>query len=135
MGTTPTPPNPYNKKQRQSPEMRLQAECYKEAWNKYPEVRRLLFHVANELNQSGDNVVQGAMRRAEGIVKGVADLILLIPRGGYHGLMIEMKTLDGYQRKEQREWQVLVEAQGYRYEVIRTKEAFMDLLAEYLGQK
>ena len=115
--------------------MRLQAECFKEAWNTFPVTRKLLFHVANELDGPGDNAIRGAIRRSEGIVKGVSDLILLIPRGRYHGLMIEMKTLDGYQRKEQKEWQALVEAQGYRYEVIRTKEAFMALLAEYLAEK
>ena len=135
MTTIATPPNPYNKKNRQSPEMRLQAECFKEAWNQYPETRRLLFHVENELNMAGNNSRLGAIRRAEGIVRGVSDLILLMPRGKYHGLMIEMKTMDGYQRKEQKEWQSLVEAQGYRYEVIRTKDAFMALLAEYLGEK
>ncbi len=135
MGITPTGNNPYQRKTRQSPEMKLQAECFKEAWNAYPVTRKLLFHVANELDRPDANARMGAIRRAEGIVKGVSDLVLLIPRGGYHGLMIEMKTLEGYQRPEQREWQALVEAQGYRYEVIRTKEAFMALLDEYLGEK
>lgn len=129
----PTPPMPETRR-RGSPEMRLQAECFKEAWNTYPETRKLLFHVANELEMAGDNGRLGAIRRAEGIVRGVSDLVLLIPRGGYHGLMIEMKTLDGYQRKEQKEWQSLVEAQGYRYEVVRTKDAFMALLGEYLNK-
>lgn len=115
--------------------MRLQAECFKDAWNTYPETRRLLFHVENELNMAGNNSRLGAIRRAEGIVKGVSDLILLIPRGGYHGLMIEMKNTDGYQSRDQKDWQALVEAQGYRYEVVRTKDAFMSLLAEYLNKK
>lgn len=38
-----------------------------------------------------------------------------------------------YQTPEQREWQAAVEAQGYRYEVIRTREQFVDLITEYLG--
>ena len=112
----PAGQNPYSDRRCSSPEMRLQADCFKEAWNKYPETRRLLFHVANELDRAGDNARLGAIRRAEGIVKGVSDLVLLIPRGGFHGLMIEMKYGDGRQRKEQKEWQALVEAQGYRYE-------------------
>jgi hypothetical protein len=47
--------------------------------------------------------------------------------------MIEMKTPDGYWRKDQQEWAALVRAQGYRYEVIRTEEDFRALLVEYLG--
>lgn len=126
-----TAPQPKTKR-RSSPEMRLQAECFRMAWNDFPITRRLLFHVANELDTSGDNMIKGAIRRSEGIVKGVSDLVLLIPRGGYHGLMIEMKTETGYQSKWQKEWQSLVQAQGYRYEVIRNKEDFRSLLEEYL---
>ena len=124
--------SPPNMRRRQSPEMRLQAKCFVRAWNEFPETRRLLFHVENELNLAGNNAVKGAIRKSEGIVKGVADLILLIPRHGFHGLMIEMKTPDGYWRKDQQEWAALVRAQGYRYEVIRTEEDFIALLAEYL---
>ena len=88
--------------------------------------------VENELNLAGNNAIKGAIRKSEGIVKGVADLILLIPRHGFHGLMIEMKTPDGYWRKDQQEWAALVRAQGYRYEVIRTEDDFITFLAEYL---
>jgi hypothetical protein len=120
---------------RRSPEMRLQAKCFIRAWNEFPITRRLLFHVANELDMSGDNAIKGAIRRSEGIIKGVSDLILLIPRGCYHGLMIEMKWGDNTQSKHQKEWQALVESQGYRYEVIYTEDDFVALLAEYLAEK
>lgn len=130
----PTQPN-TSRVRRGSPEMKLQAACFKAAWNDFPETRRLLFHVANELDLSGDNARKGAQRRAEGIVRGVSDLILLIPRGGYHGLMIEMKTETGRQSEDQKAWQTLVESQGYRYEVIRTVDGFVSMLSEYLSLK
>lgn len=134
MSITPTGENPYaGKKPRQSPEMVLQAKCIKRAWNDFPETRKLLFHVENEAGKS--DPIMGARRRAEGIVKGVSDLILLIPRGKWHGLCIEMKYEDGYWRKEQREWAELVRTQGYRYEVIRSEEDFVALLTEYLTEK
>ena len=129
-----TPPNPFaDKKHRQSPEMRLQAACVLIAWNDFPETRKLLFHVENE--DSHGNSIRGAIRKAQGIVRGVSDLILLIPRGQYHGLMIEMKTKDGSQSPYQREWQKLVEEQGYRYVVVRSEEEFRAVLAEYLAEK
>ena len=123
------------KRRRSSPEMRLQARCYRLAWNDFPITRKLLFHVENELNSAGDNSILGAIRRSEGIVRGVSDFILLIPRGRYHGLMIEMKTETGHQSPYQREWQILVESQGYRYEVIRSEEDFRKLLVDYLEGK
>lgn len=119
------------RKARKQDEARLQAECFQWAWNERPITRRVLFHVENE--RSGSNIVDGARRKAMGLVPGVSDLILLIARGKWHGLCIEMKRLDGYQRDEQKVWQDLVEKQGYRYEVIRTKEDFKKLIDEYLS--
>jgi len=128
-----TPPNPYGKKKpRQSPEMKLQAACFVRAWNDFPETRKLLFHVANEIDRPDANAIIGSIRKSEGIVRGVSDFILLIPRGRWHGLMIELKWEDGRQSPYQKEWQALVEAQGYRYEIIRSEEDFVALLAEYL---
>jgi hypothetical protein len=80
----------------------------------------------------------------EGLTKGVADTLLLVARGGWHGLAIEYKTEEilykggrktttrTYQRPEQKEWQELVEAQGWRYEVVRTFEEFEALINDYL---
>jgi VRR-NUC domain. len=120
-------------RQRKQEEARLQARCFQRCWNEYPETRRLLFHVENEAPHG--NVIEGARRKALGLVAGVADLLLLMPRGKWHGLCIEMKTLSrsSRQRTEQREWQMLVESQGYRYEVIRTEEDFFALIREYLA--
>lgn len=72
-----------------------------------------------------------------GLVAGVSDLILMMPRGKWHGLCIEMKTTErnSDQSPDQKTWQVLVEKQGYRYEVIRTEEDFMNLIREYLSAK
>ena len=67
-----------------------------------------------------------------GLVAGVSDLILLIARGRWHGLCIEMKTPEGHQSDEQKTWQKLVEGQGFRYEVVRSEEAFRKLIDEYL---
>lgn len=36
-----------------------------------------------------------AIMKAEGVRRGVADLLLLVPRAGFHGLAIEMKKKKG----------------------------------------
>ena len=130
MTLIPNPPPP-TKKQRKQEEAVLQAKCFQWCWNEFPETRRLLFHVENE--RSDGNKLEGARRVAMGLVAGVSDLILLMPRGRWHGLCIEMKTPKGDQREKQQTWQALVEKQGYRYEIIRTEEDFRALLVEYLA--
>lgn len=129
---TETPVRPNSKARRQL-ESKLQAECFVWAWNERPITRRLLFHVPNENDSIGSNAIKGAMRKSMGVVAGVADLLLLLPKGRWHGLCIEMKTEDGYQRDDQKSWQALVESYGFRYEVIRNKLDFQSLLDEYLA--
>ena len=91
----------------------------------------MLFHIPNEGNR--DSKTDGAYRKALGLVSGVSDLILLIPRGKFHALCIEMKTDVGRQSPAQVEWQSKVEAQGFRYEVVRSLEEFKRLINEYLS--
>ena len=77
-------------------------------------------------------------KKAEGMVAGVADMLLLVARQGYHGLCIEFKhdktatSCRTYQTPEQKAWQEAVEAQGYRYEVVRSSEEGKRIIEEYL---
>lgn len=68
----------------------------------------------------------------EGVLKGVSDLILLIPKKGYASLCIEMKTPKGVQSKEQRKWQREAERYRNRYVVCRSLPEFMKAVNEYL---
>lgn len=132
MAITETPPRPAQRK-RGSPESKIQASCVAWMHNTYPEYRGLYFAVQNENARADSNASTGAVRRAMGVVKGVSDTLMLIPRGKWHGLCIEYKREDGYQSQAQKEWQSKVEAQGYRYEVVRSLEEFKKLIKEYLS--
>ena len=114
-----TPEQP-KKRRHSSPEGKIQAECFAWFWNSFPKYRRLLFHVPNENDRADSNAIQGAIRKSLGVVPGVADLLFLVARGGYHGLCVEMKDDCGTQKPAQKEWQKIVEAQGYRYEICRS---------------
>lgn len=111
-------------------ESRLQIACVNWFRMQYPRAAKLLNSVPNG---GARNVVTGAIMKAEGAVRGVADLELNIARGGWFGLKIEMKTAKGKQSPYQIEWQKLVEAQGYRYIVARSIEDFMTQLNEYMS--
>ena len=131
MAITPTPPRPAQRK-RGSPEGRIQSSCVAWFWNTYPQYRELYFCVPNENAREDSNASTGAIRRSMGVVKGVSDTILFLARGKYHALCVEFKTDIGRQSDAQRLWQSKVEAQGFRYEVVRSLEEFKRLIKEYL---
>lgn len=106
-----------------------QRQCV--AWFRlqYPRYARLL--VANA-NGGKRNRIEAAIMKAEGVTAGVADLTLYVPNAEYHALLVEMKTEEGRQRTTQKEWQMLVEAQGYRYAVCRSFDEFRELIIDYM---
>lgn len=83
-------------------EHRIQTACVRWFRLKYPHLFARLFAVPNGGRRDG---VTGARLKAEGVLAGVADLILLVPNAGYHALLIEMKTPKGRQSESQRAWQ------------------------------
>ena len=114
-------------------ESNLQKTCV--AWFRaqYPDHALMLFAVPNG---GGRSRIEGAIMKGEGVTAGVADLILLEARGGYGSLCIEMKTRDkgSKQRPSQKAWQEAAERAGNRYVVVRSFEAFRDLVKEYMGE-
>lgn len=122
-------------------EHNIQAACVRWFNLQWPEYRGLLFAVPNGGARS--KATAGKLK-AEGVVAGVADLILLVPgfviselKDGYlakecHALCIEMKTAKGRQSPEQKEWQARVEGEGYRYRVCHSLDEFMDVVNGYL---
>ena len=90
-----------------------------------------LFHA---IPNGGDRhkATAGKMR-AEGVRPGVPDYALPVPRGQYHGLYIELKKLDGYASREQKDWIQRLRDQGYRAEVARGCGQAWNILCAYLG--
>lgn len=127
-----TPPR-QTRRTHNSNEGKIQSACFQWFHNSYPGFRGLLFHVPNENDRADSNPIQGAIRKSLGVWPGVADLLLLLPRGEYHGLCIEMKDEKGQQKSTQREWQRAVEAQGYKYEICRSLEQFRLIILGYLS--
>lgn len=121
-----TPHHPHRNE-----EHRLQSQCVTWFRYQYPHFRLLLFSVPN----GGYRLPKTARdMKAEGMLKGVSDLILLVPNHSYHGLLIEMKTKTGQQRIEQKQFQQAAEAQGYKYTVIRSFDDFMETIKSYINE-
>ena len=102
-------------------EIKLQAECFQWYWNTHIHERGLLCY---NLNNSA-NKIQGNQNKALGLIKGRSDMVLYRESGV---IMLEFKTESGVQTKEQKEWQSIVEAQGFRYEIIRNFNDFKKII-------
>ena len=112
-------------------EHRLQCSCVQWFRLAYPERRHNLFAVPNGGFRTKTTA---AKMKAEGVLPGVADLLLLYAAHGYHGLCIELKTTEGRQAYTQGEWQRNIEADGYLYVVVRSIEEFIEVVTAYLSR-
>ena len=119
-------------KRYQHKESELQIQCVRWFAYEYPHLRMLLYHPKNEGTANGR--VQGAVAKAEGVVAGVADLILQAPsEDGYSCLAIEMKTPTGRQSPEQKMFELYIKAAYGKYVVIRSFEDFKAIVTEYVS--
>lgn len=89
----------------------------------------LLFAVGNGGARSA---ITGAIMKREGVRRGTSDLLLLVARGGYHGLAIEMKQPDGVLQPEQCVFLKAVADQGYVGRVCYSVESAMNEITGYL---
>jgi hypothetical protein len=100
----------------------FQQQCRISFHNKYPHLRKLLFHVRNNANGARD----GQYWKELGVVAGVSDFLFLY-RGKCH--CIELKTPYGSQSDDQLDWEIMVKGQGIDYYIINSIQKF-DLLIE-----
>ena len=111
-------------------ESELQRSCFLYFRYNHPKMARLFFAVPNGGYR---NAREAAIMKAEGVTAGVADALLLVPRGDFHGLCIEFKTAAGRQSEHQKQWQADAEKQGYRYEIIKNLDTFIATIENYLS--
>ncbi|MCD8302575.1 MAG: VRR-NUC domain-containing protein [Prevotellaceae bacterium] len=111
-------------------ESHIQQTCVSWFRMMYPQLAPLLFHPAN--GRARDSIT-GAILKAEGVVPGVADLILMVPSWKWHGMCIEIKRPGGRQSKAQKEWELAVHGQGYVYVVCSSVDGFRREVQDYLG--
>lgn len=129
-------------KHQESKLQRLAVSQFRYVW---PEYAKLFFSVPNG-GLRGQ--VEAGIMVGEGLMKGVSDTLLLVPNKKYHGLCIEFKKITYWyddkgkehyrksgQEKEQREWQALVEAQGYKYAIAYDIDGFWEIIEDYLGKR
>lgn len=69
---------------------------------------------------------------AEGLRPGFPDLVLFVARGGYHGLVLEMKSDTGRLSDKQAERRETLAAEGYYWTLARSESAAWAVLCRYI---
>lgn len=111
-------------------EHRLQCSCVRWFSLQYPKLHGRLFAVPNGGRR---DQITASKLKAEGVIAGVADLILLKSNRDYGALLIEMKTSSGRQSEMQKQWQNKLCAEGeYKYVVCRSLDDFTREVNDYL---
>lgn len=93
-----------------------------------PEI--LLFSIPNG-GQRGP--AAAAIFKAEGLRTGAPDLFLAVPRGGWHGLFLELKRREGVVSPQQEVFHELLSKQAYKVVVCRTANSVIDEITHYCG--
>lgn len=130
----------------------IQQQCYIWLTNtyglKHHTPRLIMYSVANEIGASVSGGIDHALGKKfsktiqdtfkriynkfklTGLKKGVADTHILFPNGKI--IFVEFKTPTGTQRPEQKEFQLQVEALGFKYYIVRSVEQFKDIIKSEL---
>lgn len=112
-------------------EHRIQQTCVRWFNLEYPELRGRLFAVPNGGRR---DALTGSKLKAEGVIAGVSDLILLKSNRHYGALLIEMKKPGGRQSPHQRWWQKAVCKQDeFKYVVCYSLDDFMREVRTFLS--
>ena len=112
-------------------EERLQSEVVKYIQLQYPKVK----YCASLGGQYQPFQSQRNRARRTGYSKGFPDLFVYEARNGFHGLALEIKTIKGRARKEQKEWIEALNDRGYKAEVVKGLPAILDLIDGYMNEK
>lgn len=125
----------YGRKRRKpqgNEEHRIQCECVRWFSEHHQDLEGRLFAVPNGGQR---HAKVGKDLKDEGLLAGVADLILLKTNAEYGALLIEMKSPKGTQQLSQKQWQKNVTRDNeYKYVICRSVDDFKREIEDYLNR-
>lgn len=108
-------------------EHNIQVACVN--WFRYRYPQCLIWAIPNGGQR---NAVVAAKLKAEGVLKGVPDLFIAVPRGEYHGLFVEMKAGKNKPTDEQCAVMGRLQGAGYKCAVCYSLDEFEKNINNYL---
>jgi hypothetical protein len=95
----------------------------------YPKYAKYLFSIPNGGSR---HIVAAVKLKQSGVLAGVSDCFLMIPKNGYHGLWLEMKVKGGKLSDSQKEFMGNATLMGYQAIVCYGFDEAKDAITEYL---
>lgn len=111
------------------PEQILQVNLMAWIEHNHPEERKSILHIANERRTS---MQQGKLLKRMGVMAGVADLFIALPRGQWAGLWLELKEGKGKPSQAQKEFLSRMTVNGYFCACVTGLEAAQAVIKQYL---
>lgn len=112
-------------------ESQMQTECVDWFREAYPQFAKLFWANPNGGYRSPKTA---AILKREGVLSGVPDCTLAVPRKPYHGLYLELKRKGNKPTPNQVEVMQLLTEQGYRCDVVYNIEEFKGIIQNYLNE-
>lgn len=78
------------------------------------------------------NVIVASKLKSEGVLSGVSDLFVMLSKGGFHGLYIEMKRKGGKLTDNQKEFFKTATNKGYLCSKCESFEDFHNTITTYM---
>lgn len=97
----------------------------------HPVLRKVTIHIPNEGKR---DAYYGNKLRMMGMCAGVFDLFLALPRRGYHGAWLELKSQDGTVSDDQRAFGESMLEQGYFIRVCYSIEQTIEVIEWYCSE-
>jgi len=115
-------------------EFQLQRSCIE--WHRIQYPSQLVFHIPNSIKFIGNNrgafFAEISRLKSIGLIKGIPDLFLALPRGAWHGLFIELKTGNNNATTDQSEIHERLLSAGYLVRCCRTFNEYTATISHYL---
>lgn len=109
-------------------EDRIQRQCVEWFRGKFPKEK--IFAIPNGGKRSK---IEAAIMKGSGVLSGVSDLFIPIPKSYHHGFFIEMKKPDGKPTPNQKEFLEYADSKNYRTSVIDSFDKFVEEVTEYMN--
>lgn len=117
------------KRKPKNEEHKIQSSAFRWFRMQYPHMKHNLFAIPNAGRRSER---EGAYMKEEGLLPGVADVVLMKSNRFYGACFFEFKTDKGRQSDFQKEWERKITNDGYKYVIVRSLDDFMREVNQYI---
>lgn len=109
-------------------EYQIQVQCVQ--WFRMAYPNEIIYAVPNGGKR---HLLEAVKFKASGVLSGVPDLFIALPKGRYHGLYIEMKSDKGTVSEKQQTMIDKLISKGYQVNVCYSFEEFEQTIKNYMG--